>query len=82
MEAYPNVAIETEQFNPMSNRHAAFVLSQMHLGHPLGGYIFHRFVKIVPEGIMYRPTDEVFMDAFQSWGFLTPGISIEQTGLV
>lgn len=69
-EAYPHVAIETEQFNPMNSRHSSFALSQMPLGHPLSGYIFHRFVNVVPEGVMGQPTDAQMMDAFQSWGFM------------
>ncbi len=71
--AYPDVAIETEQFNPLANRHAAFALSQMPPGHPLSGYIFRRFVKVVPEGWMYMPTEEHLMDAFDSWGYMLPG---------
>lgn len=70
-ETYPDVAIETEQFNTMANRHAALALTQMNIGHPLGGYLFHRFVKIVPEGIVTNPTDTPLMDAFQSAGFIT-----------
>lgn len=73
LQAYPTVAIETEQFNPMASRHAAFALSQMTLGHPLSGYIFSRFVKVVPEGIMYSPTDGALMDDFDRWGFMLPG---------
>jgi len=81
LETYPHVAIETEQFNPMANRHAAFALSQMALGHPLGGYILHRFVHIVPEGVMYSPTDNSLMDAFACWGFMLPGAHWEQSWL-
>jgi len=76
MEAYPNVAVETEQFNLMANRHAAFALSQMPPGHPLSGYIFHRFVKVVPESGMYEPTEEGLMDSFDLWGFMLPGASL------
>jgi len=72
-QAYPTVAIETEQFNPMASRHAAFALSQMTLGHPLSGYIFNRFIRVVPEGIMYSPSDTATMDAFDTWGFMLPG---------
>ena len=81
LEAYPQVAVETEQFNPMANRHAAFTLSQMPLGHPLSGYIFHRFVKILPEGLMSSPTGGEMLDAFQSWGFLVPGGGLEESWL-
>lgn len=73
MEAYPGVAVETEQFNPMASRHAAFALSQMPLGHPLSGYIFHRFIKILPEGYTSMPTDVDMLDAVQSYGFMVPG---------
>ena len=73
MEAYPGVAVETEQFNPMASRHAAFALSQMPLGHPLSGYIFHRFIHILPEGYTSMPTDVDMLDAVQSWGFMLPG---------
>ncbi|MHB0946573.1 MAG: hypothetical protein ACYC3B_05345 [Sedimentisphaerales bacterium] len=73
LDTYPNVSIQTEQFNPMASRHASFALSQMTLGHPLSGYIFSRFIKIVPEGIMYSPTDLATLDAFASYGFMVPG---------
>ncbi len=73
MEAYPHVAVETEQFNPMASRHAAFALSQMPLGHPLSGYIFHRFIHILPEGYTIAPVNVDMMDAVQSWGFMVPG---------
>lgn len=80
-EAYPHVAVETEQFNPMAARHSAFALSQHHLGHPLGGYIFHHFIRIIPEGIMHQPTDDQDLDGFQSWGFLTPSGNSEASWL-
>ena len=76
---YPDVAIELEQFNPMSARYASFALSQMPLGHPLSGYIFHRFIKIVPEGYMSGPTDDPMMDAHASWGFMVPGGTMEES---
>lgn len=71
--AYPNVVIQTEQFNPMSSRHAAFALTTLQLGHPLSGYIFSPFIKIVPEGLNYQPTDVDWLDAFARWGHFTPG---------
>lgn len=74
-EKYPGVAVETEQFNFHTAKHGEFALSQMPLGHPLSGYLFHRFVKVVPEGVMYSPTDNDMMDAFESWGFMLPGAS-------
>ena len=73
LAAYPGVAIQTEQFNTMTARHACLALSQMTLGHPLSGYIFSRFIKIVPEGIMYSPVDLATLDAFASYGFMAPG---------
>ena len=72
LEAYPGVAIETEQFNPMCTRYASFSLSQMGLGHPLSGYIFSRFIHILPEGIMGAPTDESPMNSYQAYGFILP----------
>ena len=80
METFPDIALETEQFNLMTNRHAAFALSQMGCGHPISGYIFHRFVKVVPEGILYEPTTEKQLDSFQSWGFMLPGASRRNAG--
>jgi len=70
--AYPNVALETEQFNPMSARHSSFALSQMPLGHPLGGYIFNRYVNVVAEGVMGQPSDAQIWDAWTSWGYMLP----------
>lgn len=71
--AYPGVAFQTEQLNPMSSRHAAFALTTLPLGHPLSGYLFGRFIKIVPEGINYQPVDVPTLDAFTRWGHFTPG---------
>ena len=73
LERYPGIALETEQFNPMTAKYASFALSQMPLGHPLGGYILHRFIHIVPEGVMGSPTSESLMDAFDCWGYMMPG---------
>lgn len=73
LEKYPGVAVQTEQFNFMTAKYGALALSQMPLGHPLSGYIFRKFVKVVPEGLMYSPTDNAMMDAFESWGFMLPG---------
>lgn len=81
LKAYPHVAIETEQFNPMASRYASFALTQMHTGHPLGGYILHRFIHIVPEGIVFSSTDESYLDAFQSYGYILPGAVSEPTWL-
>jgi hypothetical protein len=72
LETYPGVAVETEQFNPMCTRYASFSLSQMGTGHPLGGYIFHRFINILPESKMIAPTQELQLDANQSFGHFIP----------
>jgi len=73
LQAYPHVAVETEQFNLLTARYGKFALSQMPFGHPLSGYIFQRYVKVVPEGIMYSPIDSSLMDAFDCYGFMLPG---------
>lgn len=73
LERYPGVAVETEQFNALTAKFGKLALSQMPLGHPLSGYIFHNFARVVPEGVMYSPTDCSLMDAFDSWGFMMPG---------
>ena len=71
--AYPHVAVETEQFNLLTAKYGKLALSQMPLGHPLAGYLFQRFVKVVPEGVMYSPADSPLMDAFDMWGYMLPG---------
>ena len=81
LDTYPGVAVETEQFNPMASRHAAFALCQMSPGHPLGGYLFHRFVHIVAEGINSQPVDGSSLDAVASWGFMLPSASAEPSWL-
>ena len=79
--AYPQVVIQTEQFNPMSSRFASFALTTLDLGHPLSGHIFSRFIKIVPEGIFYQPTDVDLMNQFMHWGHFVPGASTESSWL-
>ena len=81
LQAYPHVVIETEGINPMCARWSSFALTTEKLGHPLGGYIYSRFAKIVPEGGYYSPTDNELMDQFQSFGFLWPGASSEESWL-
>jgi hypothetical protein len=81
LDAYPGVAIQTEQFNPMASRHAAFALCQMSPGHPLGGYIFRRFVKVVAEGRNYQCTETADWDAVTSWGYMLPGADAEPSWL-
>jgi len=78
-KAYPGVAIETEQFNTMSAFRSDFALSQMPLGHPLSGYLFSKFIKIVPEGLMGTPTDTEYAEAFFHWAFMLPSAQILQT---
>ncbi len=73
LDAYPHVAIQTEQFNPMNARHAAFALTSMQLGHSLSGYLFHRFVKVCSWYGMYQLTEEAALDGWERWGFLLPG---------
>ncbi len=74
LEAYPGVAVQTEQFNPMCTRYASFALSQMPLGHPLSGYIHHRFLNIVPEGYNSAPDKADWIDGVQSYGYMIPGV--------
>ena len=81
LDTYPHVAIETEQINTQNARWSSFALTTLKLGHPLGGYIYHRFVKIVPESAFYEPTDETLMDQFQAHGFIIPGASKEESWL-
>lgn len=71
--AYPHVSIQTEQFNPMSSRYADFALTTLEMGHALSGFLFSKFIKIVPEGINYQPTDLGILDSFTHWGHFTPG---------
>ncbi len=73
LQTYPHVAVETEQFNLLTAKYGKFALSQMPLGHPLAGYIFQRYVKVVPEGIMYGPKESNLLDAFDYWGYMLPG---------
>jgi len=73
LEAYPGVAVETEQFNPMCTRYASFALSQMPLGHSLSGYIHHRFLNIVPEGYNSAPDKVDWMTGVMSYGYMIPG---------
>jgi len=81
LQSYPHVVIETEQINPMCARWSSFALTTEDLGHPLGGYIFNRFVKIVPEGTYYQPLDEKHLDEFQSFGFMLPGANNDESWL-
>jgi hypothetical protein len=73
LEAYPHVAVENEQFNTLTAKYGKIALSQMPLGHPLSAYIFRKYVKVVPEGVMYSPTSGDLMDAFDYWGCMLPG---------
>ncbi len=78
MDRYPGVAVETEQVNPMTAKYGKLCIIQMPLGHPLSGYIYHRFVKIAPDSYVSSPMDEECMDAIQSWGFMLPNAQPEQ----
>ncbi len=72
LEAYPHVAVQNEQFNLLTARYGKIALSQMPLGHPLSGYLYRRYVKVVPEGVMTRPIESPLMDAFDYWGYMLP----------
>ena len=73
LAAYPHVAIESEQFNLLTAKYGKFALSQMPLGHALSSCIFQRFVKVVPEGVMYSPVSSKLMNAHDTWGCMLPG---------
>jgi len=81
LEAYPHVAIQTEQFNPMNARYAAFALTSMQLGHPLSGYLFGRFVKVCSWHGMYQLADDDALDGWERWGFLVPGADTDAAWL-
>ena len=81
LDTYPHVAIQTEQVNPMCGRWGSFVLAQHKMGHPIGGYVYHRFLKFVPESFMSQPTGEKHLDDFQRYGFLYPGASTDPSWL-
>ncbi|MHB9071145.1 MAG: discoidin domain-containing protein [Sedimentisphaerales bacterium] len=78
---YSGVALQTEGFNIMSSRYAQFALEQDPSGHQLSGYIFSRFIKIIPEGYMISPTTLANIDAFMSSGCILPGASTEPSWL-
>ncbi|MDP7347550.1 MAG: DUF6259 domain-containing protein, partial [Phycisphaeraceae bacterium] len=75
--AYPNCAIETEQFNMLTARHSSFALSQMPLGHPMTGYLFSPFIKILPEGQTSAPNNIDMCASIAHWGFLTPPLRVQ-----
>lgn len=77
LDAYPHVVLETEQISPMNARWSSFCLTTLDLGHPLGGYIYSRFVKFLPEGYFYSPEEEKWIEPFQSFGFMLPGADKE-----
>jgi hypothetical protein len=81
VETYPDVALMTEQFNPTISKHASFALTTLNPGHPLSGYIYSRFIHVVPEWHYYEPTNEVHMDQHQAWGFMVPGGSWNESWL-
>ena len=80
-EAYPGVALMTEQFNATISKHASFALTTLDPGHPLSGYIFSRFIHVVPEWYYYEPTNKLHMDQHQEWGFMVPGGSWNESWL-
>ena len=75
--AYPYCAIETEQFNMLTVKYSSFALSQMPLGHPMTGYLFSPFIKILPEGQTSAPNNMDMYTSIAHWGFLTPPIRVE-----
>ena len=81
LDVYPHVVIETEQISPMNARWSSFALTTLDLGHPLGGYIYSRFIKIVPEGYFYQPVREEHFDGFDSFGVMYPGASFDAAWL-
>lgn len=81
VEAFPGVALYVEQLNPMNARRASFALNSLDPGHPLGGYLFRRFVKFTGFGRFHEPVDESSMDALQSWGFQIPAATQDESWL-
>ena len=75
--AYPDCAIETEQFNMLTVKHSSFALSQMPLGHPLTGYLYSPFIKILPEGQTSAPNNIDMYASIAHWGYLTPPTRVE-----
>ncbi len=77
LDAYPHVVLETEQINLMNARWSSFALTTLDLGHPLGGYLYQRFVKLVPEGYFYQPRLSEHFDPFDSFGLIYPGANFD-----
>ena len=75
--AYPRCAIETEQFNMLTAKNSSFALSQMPLGHPMTGYLFSPFIKILPEGQTSAPNNIDMIASIAHWGFLTPPLRVQ-----
>lgn len=71
-EAYPGVAVMTEQFNPMASRWASFALTSHDLGHSVSGYIFHRFIKITGWWEQYQPLAGNMLEFRLRYGYLLP----------
>ena len=78
-DTYPQMAVMTEEFNPMCSRYASFCFSEFDDAHPLGGYIFHKFIKFYPEGYMAAPMMPSYMDANEKWGFFMPVADVKWT---
>lgn len=79
LRAFPNVVLYVEQINPMNARYASFALNSQSMGHPLGGYLFQRFVKFTGFDRMHAPLDEPTMDVVQSWGFQIPAVTSDRS---
>jgi hypothetical protein len=70
---HPNVAVMTEQFNPMC-KYAAFALTSHDLGHPLSGYLTRKFTKVINGYGQYELSDPKALESYWSWqGDRIPG---------
>lgn len=70
---YPNVAVMTEQINPLC-KNASFALTSHDLGHPLSGYLTRRFTKIINWYGQYELSDPKALESYWSWqGNRIPG---------
>jgi hypothetical protein len=73
LAAYPGITLMTEQFNPVASRHACFALTSFAPGHPLSGYLFHRFIKFTGwNNANIYEADPEQLEKLWRWGFLLP----------
>jgi hypothetical protein len=74
IEAYPDVAIMTEQFNLLNARHAGFALvTGEEPDHPLGMYIFGHYVKFTDWADYIRSRNSKGVERFMRTGYMLPG---------